>query len=107
MAPRYTIDSTKKETTSETGNMTVTINDITKAFDDLIEGSKSKEEIAEYATKAMKCDDQGSLKMEPYSESVRIWRAITYLSGVDLMTAPETYFHCTEDFEIFRKEIGV
>jgi hypothetical protein len=97
----------QKETTLTTGNMTVTINDIKKAFDDLIAGSRSKEEVAEYAESAIKSNDQRLLKMEPASDASRIWRAIMYLSGVAEMTAPETYFHCTEDFEIFRKEIGI
>ena len=87
--------------------MTVTIEDIKQAFDDLIAGSRSKEEIAEYALRAMKCDDRRLLKMEPASEASRIWKAIMYLAGVSEMTAPGTYFLCNEDFILFKKELGL
>lgn len=87
--------------------MTVTINDVQNAFDALVTGAKSREEISEFATLAMKADDQGVLKMEPSSDSNRIWEAIKYLSGVDLKESPETYLHCEQDFVIFREQIGI
>lgn len=87
--------------------MTVTIDTIGKIFADLESGAKSREVVAEFAAAAMKADDAGSLIMEPSIDAPRIWKAITYLSGVDLKESPETYLHCTEDFLEFRREIGI
>lgn len=86
--------------------MTITITDIQNAFDELETGAKTREEIAEFAVRAMKCDDQGVLKMEPLSESKRIWEAIKYLSGVDLREEPDTYLHSNQDFAIFREKMN-
>jgi len=53
----------------------ITIHDIQKAFDDLETEAKSREEVSDFAVKAMQADDQGILKMEPRSEADRIWKA--------------------------------
>lgn len=87
--------------------MTVTIQDIQRAFDDLESDSRSREEIANYATAAMRADDSGLLVMEPRAEAAQIWKAITYLSGVDIKETPDTYLHCREDFTAYRAELGI
>jgi len=87
--------------------MQVTLQDIQGTFAELESGSKSREEIADFAGRAMKADDGGLLRMAPSSEAARIWRAITYLSGVDIKESPESYLHCIEDFIEFRASIGI
>jgi hypothetical protein len=87
--------------------MKVTLHDIQKTFAELESGSKSREEIADFASGAMRSDDAGLLQMEPTTEASRIWRAITYLSGVDIKEPPESYLHCVEDFIEFRNTIGI
>jgi hypothetical protein len=87
--------------------MTVTVDTIVKMFADLESEARSREFVADFAAAAMKADDSHSLIMEPASEAHRIWKAITYLSGVDLKVSPEAYLHCTEDFIEFRKENGI
>ena len=87
--------------------MTVTIATIERMFADLESEAKSREFVAQFAAAAMKADDTASLIMEPRSEAPRIWKAITYLSGVDIKESPEAYLHCTEDFVEFRKKIGI
>lgn len=87
--------------------MKVSLNDIQKAFAELESGLKSREEIAEFASEAMRADDAGLLQMEPVNDGSRIWRAITYLSGVDIKEHPESYLHCVEDFIEFRRTIGL
>lgn len=87
--------------------MIVTLQDIQKAFADLESGSRSREEIASYASSAMRADDANSLRMEPSADSPIIWRAIIYLTGVDIKEPPESYLHCIEDFVEFRKSIGL
>jgi len=87
--------------------MKVTLDDIQTRFAELESGSKSREEIADFASGAMRAGDAGLLQMEPSTETTRIWRAITYLSGVDIKEPPESYLHCVEDFIEFRKSIGI
>lgn len=87
--------------------MTITIHTIEEMFADLESEAKSREFVATFAAQAMKADDTGSLIMEPPSEVPRIWKAITYLSGVDIKESPGIYLHCAEDFVEFRKEIGI
>jgi len=82
--------------------MVVTFEDIVKAFADLESGRMSRENIADFAGKAMRADDQGALQMMPSDEASRIWRAIAYLSGVDIKEPPEHYLHSVEDFVDFR-----
>jgi hypothetical protein len=87
--------------------MQVTLTDIEQGFAALESGSKSREEIADFASEAMRADDAGLLHVEPSSEVARIWRAITYLSGVDIKEPSENYLHCIEDFIEFRASIGI
>lgn len=87
--------------------MQVTLLDIQMAFAELESGSKSYEQIADFASAAMRADDEGLLRMEPATEAARIWQAITYLSGVDLKESPGHYLHCVEDFIEFRNNLGI
>ena len=87
--------------------MTVTLVTIERMFADLETEARSREAIAEFATAAMKADDAGTLVLEPSTDASRIWKAITYLSGVDIRESPDAYLHCTEDFVEFRKQLGI
>ena len=107
MVRKSTTVSTRTVIMVEVGSMIVTIDTIKKMFADLESGTKSREFVAEFAAAAMKADDIGSLIMEPSADASRIWKAITYLSGVDIKESPDTYLHCTEDFIEFRKEQGI
>jgi hypothetical protein len=82
--------------------MRVTSLDIQKKFDSLIMETDSRESIADFAKRAMEADDCGSLEIEPPLSSEVVWKAITYLSGVDLMVAPDQYLHSIEDFSEYR-----
>ena len=87
--------------------MLVKLQDIKEAFSDLESGMRSREEIAEFAGEAMRAEDSGLLRMEPTDEASLTWRAIVYLSGVDIKECPETYLHCVEDFVEFRMSMGL
>jgi hypothetical protein len=83
--------------------MKVTLGDIRKKFDALQSGGESREEVADFALRAMQADDAGTLEMEPVF-SDKIWKAIIYLSGVDLKDTPA--LTCTLLLISWRSERG-
>ena len=86
--------------------MKVTLGDIRKKFDALQSGGESREEVADFALRAMQADDAGTLEMEPVF-SDKIWKAIIYLSGVDLKDTPRTYLHSVANFVEVREGLGI
>lgn len=87
--------------------MLVSLSDVQRAFDELISGVRSREQISDWARSLRLEDDQERLSFEPAAMRDRLWRAITYLEGVDLKDSPTTYLHVTEDFLEFRARLGV
>lgn len=87
--------------------MRLTLSDIERVFFDLESGSKSREQIAEFAGRVLRSNDDGTLLMEPQSDAPKIWEAAKYLCGVDLKESPNTYLHCIEDFIEFRTSLGI
>lgn len=87
--------------------MTVSLSDISAAFDDLILGSSSREAVAAWAMGLRKAENSRQLRYEPTSEETRIWNAILCLAGVDLKSFPTNYLHNTNDFLLFRQKAGI
>lgn len=87
--------------------MRITLEDIQRAFADLESESKSREQIADFASEALRSSDAGTLLMEPQTDAAKIWEAIKYLCGVDLKQSPESYLHCVQDFIEFRTGLGI
>ena len=87
--------------------MRVTLTEIIEKFDTLAADSESREAIASFATCAMEADDSGLLEMEPASAAETIWKALTYLSGVDLKDEPNRYLHSAQDFADYRKILNL
>lgn len=87
--------------------MLIHLVDVQRAFDDLIAGTRSREEIAAWADSARRADDVEQLSFDPINAQDVIWRGITYLMGVDLRSSPTAYLHSTRDFENFRKKLGI
>ena len=83
--------------------MTVTLREISRIFNALIEHTRTREEIAQWAHDVQKAEDARQLELEPKSEATRIWKAITYLSGVDLKSSASEYLHDIDDFLAFRE----
>lgn len=81
--------------------------DVSVAFDALISGTKSREEIAAWAANLVDANDEGNLIYDPISSRHITWRAVKYLSGVDLKDSPYTYLHTVEDFLVFRKKLSI
>jgi hypothetical protein len=90
------------------GDMKVDLDDIRKKFDALESGAESREDVADFAFRAMKADDAGALEMDPAFRD-QIWKAILYLSGVDLRNADyaDGYFHSIANFVEARQRLGI
>jgi hypothetical protein len=78
--------------------MKVSINQIKQAFDFLIKGIRSREELALWAQKLQLSEDNGVLDYDPPREEDKIWDGIEYLMGVDLKNIDGSYLHSIEDF---------
>lgn len=87
--------------------MVVALPDVQRAFDELIAGARPREEISDWARSLRIENDKGQLFFEPAAKRDQIWRAITYLDGVDVKDSPTTYLHVIEDFKAFRLRLGI
>lgn len=87
--------------------MVVRAAEITEQFDTLLSGRRSRGDVEAWAERRMRAEDEGRLEDEPRADEVRLWDAITYLSGVGLRDGPETYLHAPEDFVRFRRAAGL
>ncbi len=85
----------------------ITAKDVSEMFDALIRGTQSRESLEDWARTRIAANDARDLRFDPPNDEARLWRAITYLSGVGLRSAPGSYLHTTEDFEAFRRKHGL
>jgi hypothetical protein len=85
----------------------VTAKEVSEIFDALVRGIQSRESLEEWARVRMAANDARDLRFDPSNDEARLWRAITYLSGVGLRSAPGSYLHSTDDFERFRQKHGL
>ena len=89
------------------GNMQISLIEIRKKFDQLINEEVPREAIADWAKKRQEAEDDDRLEYDPPSDENRIWRAITYLMGVDLKDIDGSYLHSIENFIDFRKKMEI
>ena len=84
---------------------TVNIDDIQKAFDDLITGKRSREEISDWAVDMRRAHDNDMLKFLPKDKKKIIWEGLEFLSGVDMIVDAEgNYMYFKEDFIYYKNE---
>lgn len=77
--------------------MQISFDNVANWFEGLLSGTKSREDADSWAWQAMQAQDSGSLEFTPATDEQRIWRGLTYLCGVDLLSAPGTYLHTADD----------
>jgi len=85
----------------------VSLEDVSLRFDALISQTKTREEVAAWAKQIMKANDDGILTYQPTSQEQTIWKAIVYLSAVDLQDSPTNYLHDASNFIEYRKSLGL
>ena len=81
--------------------MKVSTDDVATAFQDLIAGARSREDIASWASSVRAADDAEGIEFDPPRAQDFIWNALEYLMGADLRDGPDSYLHNREDFEAF------
>ncbi len=84
--------------------MHITLQDIEKAFEEIIAEKRTRESVALWASDLIKDDDLNQLDYIPSEQEPKIWEALSYLSGVDLKISPTSYLHGIEDFEVYLNE---
>ncbi|MBS0621349.1 MAG: hypothetical protein JSR80_00080 [Verrucomicrobia bacterium] len=87
--------------------MRVSLGEINEKLDDLIEERISREFLSAWAQERQAAEDANQLEYDPPNEEDRIWRAILYCTGVDLLDMDGSYLHSIDNFIDFRREIGL
>ncbi len=87
--------------------LVVTRQELSSAFDDLVSGTRTREDVSSWATELRVAHDEDRLAFDPANAQPMLWRAILYLTGVDLRTSPSEYLHVPADFEKFRQQLGL
>jgi hypothetical protein len=85
--------------------MQVTLDEIKTKFKQLINKELSREAVSNWAIELRRSEDDGQLEYIPTHEEQRIWRAISYLTGVDLLDMDGSYLHSIENYIDFRNEL--
>jgi hypothetical protein len=65
--------------------MKITLKDIKEKLDQLINEELPRETISNWAIERQEAHDNEVLEFIPINEKTRIWRALSYLTGVDLL----------------------
>ena len=82
--------------------MRVSLAEVRAMFDGLLAGG-SREAASAWAVARMQATDAGGLTYDPPDAEARIWDAITFLGGADLVTdMVGSYLYGPIDFEGYR-----
>ena len=87
--------------------MKVCLVDIKQAFDSIINKTKSRADVANWAAGLMYADDDDELEFEPQDAVDKIRQCIGYLMGVDLLDIDGSNLHIVEDFIQYRTKKGL
>lgn len=85
--------------------MKVTLEEIKQLFNELIQKKQSREYFSNWASIRQQSHEGDDLVFEPYSEKTKIWNAILYLMGVDLLDIDGSYLHSIEDFIDYQNKV--
>ena len=87
--------------------MDISIDDIAKAFDHLQQKSKTREEVSDWALCLMRAEDAGDLRYMPSDQEAKIWKAIIWLTGIDLKADSDSYFDSDESIQEYRDRLFI
>ena len=85
--------------------MDISIDEIMKAFDHLQKKSKTREEVSDWALRLMRAEDAGDLRYMPSDQEAKIWKAIIWLTGIDLKEESDSYFDTDEGIQEYRDRL--
>jgi len=87
--------------------MHVSLQEISRIFDQLVTQKISREEASTWALEREKANDDHELEFDPPIEKKRIWEALKYLTGVDLLDLSGEYLHSLQNFIDFRNKLKI
>jgi hypothetical protein len=77
--------------------MHVDLQTVCRVFEDVLNGSMSREQADRWAYAVVQEEETGIVTYSPPHERDRIWAGVMYLYGVDTMKAPGEYLHSDND----------
>ncbi len=77
--------------------MNIDLATVRKMFQAVLDGSETREAVSDRAKALQEIDDRRELVVVPESDRKRLWKALTFLEGVDLKDGPDSYLHIDED----------
>lgn len=77
--------------------MEITLFDVRKVFQDLLEGTITRETADRWAYGVVQAHEAQNVCFQPREDESRIWAGVMYLYGIDIMDAPDSYLHNEED----------
>jgi hypothetical protein len=86
--------------------MKIYLNEIKEKFKQLIDEKTSRELIAKWAKERQIAEDNDQLEYVPSEEKTRLWKAVLYLMGVDLLDMDGSYLHSINNFIELRDTMG-
>jgi len=75
----------------ENDEMKISLLDVQKIFNDLLNHKISRDDAEEWARKRMNALDNQDLVFDPPIDEELLWKAVIYLSGVGLKISPDKY----------------
>jgi hypothetical protein len=77
--------------------MTLTLNDVRKTFQNLLDGSMTRDEADRWAYECIQKHESNNLVFSPLDDKKKIWSGLMYLYGVDSKNSPNEYLHTLSD----------
>jgi hypothetical protein len=77
--------------------MEVDLQAVRRTFEDVLNGSMSRERADRRAYAVVKEEETGIVEYSPPRARERIWAGVMYLYGIDMMKAPNAYLHSNGD----------
>jgi hypothetical protein len=77
--------------------MHVDVQTVRRVFEDVLNGSMSREQADRWAYAVILEEETGVVTYSPPGEREHIWAGVMYLYGVDAMKAPGEYLHSDND----------
>ena len=74
-------------------------------FSDLLNNKVSRESVSKWAYETRLLIDDIKVQYLPIEDEEKIWKAILFLEGIDLLDSPTEYLHNTEDIKDYLSKI--
>jgi hypothetical protein len=84
--------------------MELDLETVRQVFRDVLDGRMTRDAADRWAYGVMQLSEARSLTYSPPTAEDRIWDAVMYLYGIDLMVAPGEYLHNEEDIRLSMTE---